>query len=60
MATLKDGRDLDKQSARDIQESQSAEQLALIKAALMIYQQLVPDDLDSSISGQPIRGQLPG
>ncbi len=48
------GRSLYEQLAREVQDSQSVEQLALNMAALMNYRRLLPDDLDCS--DQPIKG----
>ena len=45
-AGSEDGQNLYKQLTRDIQDSQSVEQLALIMAALMNYRRLFPDVLD--------------
>ena len=45
-ASSEDRQNSYKQLARDIQDSQSVEQLALTMAALMNYQRLYPDVLD--------------
>ena len=53
-AGSEDGQNLYKQLAKDIQDSQSVEQLALTIAALMNYRRLFPDVLDHC--DQPING----
>ena len=53
-AGSEDGRKLCEQLAKDIQDSQSMEQLALTLAALMNYRRLFPDVLDHC--DQPISG----
>jgi hypothetical protein len=53
-ASSENGWNLYKQLAKDVQGSQSTEQLALTIAALMSYRRLLPDRLDDS--DKPIKG----